>query len=267
MGQVAGRFTRVEPRRRMRKLVLGLLSDLPRKNCWTIAEWAGETTPGGMQHLLGRAKWDADQVRDDVRGYVVEHLGGGQQHLVHLALDQREGGPATTGQVGEREAADQQGPLVDLAGEQRAESVVAAQPPGEDDGDDQLGRLGGERGQPLHQQEAVDAERGAGVNQGGGEGLGAGEDHAGHDREDQHGGGPAAASRQGGQPGRDADEFLLVVLAAAADPEEVVAVPGDQDGREQPGDLPGQRHHEGQQGGRAEGISAAPVGTAVRGDF
>jgi SRSO17 transposase len=55
-------------------LVLGLLSDLPRKNCWSIAEWAGETSPDGMQHLLGRAKWDADAVRDDVREYVLEHL-------------------------------------------------------------------------------------------------------------------------------------------------------------------------------------------------
>ncbi|MFH8661158.1 IS701 family transposase [Streptomyces afghaniensis] len=43
--------------------MLGLLSDLPRKNCWTIAEWAGEATPDGMQHLLGRAKWEAEQVR------------------------------------------------------------------------------------------------------------------------------------------------------------------------------------------------------------
>ena len=40
MSRIAGRFTRVEPRRRARQLVLGLLSDLPRKNCWTIAEWA-----------------------------------------------------------------------------------------------------------------------------------------------------------------------------------------------------------------------------------
>jgi SRSO17 transposase len=63
-------------------LVLGLLSDLPRKNCWTIAEWSGEATPDGMQHLLGRAKWDADQVRDDVRGYVVEHLHDDQAVLV-----------------------------------------------------------------------------------------------------------------------------------------------------------------------------------------
>lgn len=74
LGRIAGRFARVEPRRRAARLVPGLLADLPRKNCWTIAERAGETTPDGMQHLLGRAKWDADQVRDDVCGYVVEHL-------------------------------------------------------------------------------------------------------------------------------------------------------------------------------------------------
>ncbi|WP_411069985.1 IS701 family transposase [Streptomyces sp. cmx-4-25] len=74
MSRIAGRFTRVEPQRRVRDLVPGLLSDLPRKNCWSIAEWAGEATPDGMQHLLGRAKWDADAVRDDVREYVLEHL-------------------------------------------------------------------------------------------------------------------------------------------------------------------------------------------------
>jgi DDE superfamily endonuclease len=55
--------------------VLGLLAELPRKNCWTIAEHAGDRTPDGMQHLLSRARWDADGVRDDVRSYVVEELG------------------------------------------------------------------------------------------------------------------------------------------------------------------------------------------------
>ena len=54
--------------------MLGLLSDLPRKNCWSIAEWAGQTRPDGMQHLLGWARWDADAVRDYMRTYVVEHL-------------------------------------------------------------------------------------------------------------------------------------------------------------------------------------------------
>jgi len=74
LGRVAGRFTRVEPRRRVRAFVAGLLAELPRKNCWTIAEHAGEASPDGMQHLLARAVWDADAVRDDVRGYVVEQL-------------------------------------------------------------------------------------------------------------------------------------------------------------------------------------------------
>ena len=75
MRLIAGRFGRVEPRRRARAFVLGLLSGLRRKNCWTIAEHAGDATPDGMQHLLAGAVWDADAVRDDVRGYVVEHLG------------------------------------------------------------------------------------------------------------------------------------------------------------------------------------------------
>jgi SRSO17 transposase len=75
LGRVAGRFPRVEPRRRARAFVLGLLADLPRKNCWTIAEHAGDPSPDGMQHLLARAAWDHDGVRDDLRAYLVEHLG------------------------------------------------------------------------------------------------------------------------------------------------------------------------------------------------
>ena len=74
MNRIADRFARVEPRRRAGRVVQGLLADLPRKNCWTIAEWAGEATPHAMQHLLSRASWDADGVRDDVCDYVVEHL-------------------------------------------------------------------------------------------------------------------------------------------------------------------------------------------------
>jgi SRSO17 transposase len=40
-----------------------------------LAEQAGEATPDGMQRLLATADWDADAVRDDLRAYVVEHLG------------------------------------------------------------------------------------------------------------------------------------------------------------------------------------------------
>src|SRR6266498_3035823 len=75
LGRVAGRFGRADLRWRARAFVGGLLAELPRKNCWTIAEHAGDATPDGMQHLLARAVWDHDAVRDDVRGYVVEHLG------------------------------------------------------------------------------------------------------------------------------------------------------------------------------------------------
>jgi SRSO17 transposase len=82
MGRIAGRFARVEPRRRARALVLGLLSGLRRKNCWTIAELAGDATPDGMHHLLAAARWDADAVRDDLRGYVIEHLGSADAVLV-----------------------------------------------------------------------------------------------------------------------------------------------------------------------------------------
>jgi SRSO17 transposase len=73
--QVAGRFLRAEPRRRARAYVRGLLAPLAGKNGWTLAEVAGDATRDGMQRLLNSAHWDTDGVRDDVRGYVVEHLG------------------------------------------------------------------------------------------------------------------------------------------------------------------------------------------------
>lgn len=97
LGQVAGRFGRVEPRWRARAFVLGLLADLPRKNCWTLAEHAGDATPDGMQHLLGRAVWDHDGVRDDVREYVVEHLSDPGAVLVVDETGDLKKGTATVG--------------------------------------------------------------------------------------------------------------------------------------------------------------------------
>jgi len=75
MARVAHRFGRVEPRRRARSYIVGLLSPVSGKNSWTIAETAGEPTPDGMQRLLNEAVWDADGLRDDLRDYVAEHLG------------------------------------------------------------------------------------------------------------------------------------------------------------------------------------------------
>jgi len=57
MGRIAGRFARVEPRRRARRFVEGLLSGLGRVNCWTVAEQVGDGSPDGMQRRLARACW------------------------------------------------------------------------------------------------------------------------------------------------------------------------------------------------------------------
>ncbi|GAA1578091.1 IS701 family transposase [Dactylosporangium maewongense] len=72
---IAGRFGRVEPRRQARLFLLGLLSDVDTRSCWQLAEHAGDVSPHAMQRLLGEMVWDADRVRDDVRGYAVAALG------------------------------------------------------------------------------------------------------------------------------------------------------------------------------------------------
>jgi SRSO17 transposase len=79
---VAARFPRVEPRRRARAYVRGLLAPLASKNGWTLAEAAGDATPDGMQRLLNRAAWDSGGVRDDIRAYAVRHLGAADGVLV-----------------------------------------------------------------------------------------------------------------------------------------------------------------------------------------
>ncbi len=73
--RIAPRFTRYEPLRHAGELMAGMVSGLDRKNCWTIAEHRGNDTPDGLQHLLARAKWNADAVRDDLRDYVVDAFG------------------------------------------------------------------------------------------------------------------------------------------------------------------------------------------------
>jgi SRSO17 transposase len=88
MGRIAARFSRVEPRRHARDLVTGLLAGLGRANCWTIAEHVGHAGPGGLQHLLAAARWDADAVRDDLRGYVVDHLAPPDAAQAVLVVDE-----------------------------------------------------------------------------------------------------------------------------------------------------------------------------------
>src|SRR5215212_4427706 len=74
-GRIALRFARPEVRARAGKFLTGLLDPLERRNGWQLAEALGEHSPDGVQRLLRTARWDAEAVRDDLRAYVVEHLG------------------------------------------------------------------------------------------------------------------------------------------------------------------------------------------------
>jgi len=80
--RIAPRFGRAEPRRRALAYLRGLLAPLERKNGRQLAEAAGDATPDGVQDFLSRMRWDADAVRDDLRAYVVEHLGDPEAVLV-----------------------------------------------------------------------------------------------------------------------------------------------------------------------------------------
>jgi SRSO17 transposase len=81
-GRIAHRFRRAEVRERARRYLAGLLERVERKNGWQLAERLGERHPRGVQRLLDAAQWDADAVRDDLRAYVVEHLGDERGVLV-----------------------------------------------------------------------------------------------------------------------------------------------------------------------------------------
>jgi SRSO17 transposase len=80
--QIGRHFARSEARDRVNAYLRGLLSPIERKNSWQLAEALGDDAPYGIQHLMGRAQWDADAVRDDLREYVVEHLGEKEAVLV-----------------------------------------------------------------------------------------------------------------------------------------------------------------------------------------
>jgi SRSO17 transposase len=80
--RISHHFARSEPRQRTLAYLKGLLGNVERKNGWQLAEYGGDSTPDGIQRLLNSYDWDADQVRDDLRNYVVEHLHDDQSVLV-----------------------------------------------------------------------------------------------------------------------------------------------------------------------------------------
>jgi SRSO17 transposase len=72
--RIGSLFARSEARARAVDYLAGLLSPAERKNSWQLAEVSGHATPYGFQHLLGRADWDPDALRDRLRTYVTDYL-------------------------------------------------------------------------------------------------------------------------------------------------------------------------------------------------
>ncbi len=82
VARIGPRFARSEARAHAAAYLRGLLGRAERKNSWQLAEAVGDASPYGLQQFLYRATWDPDAVRDDLRAYVVAHLGDAQGILV-----------------------------------------------------------------------------------------------------------------------------------------------------------------------------------------
>src|SRR3712207_9099970 len=67
-------FGRREVRETAGAFVDGLLAGVERKTGWLLSEAAGVERPYRMQSLLGRSRWDADDLRDVIRAYAIEAL-------------------------------------------------------------------------------------------------------------------------------------------------------------------------------------------------
>ena len=72
--RLAPHFARPEVRAHALLYLQAILSEIPRKNGWQIAEFARQARPYGMQRLLSRAVWDEEAVRDELRTLVCQTL-------------------------------------------------------------------------------------------------------------------------------------------------------------------------------------------------
>jgi len=88
LGRVGAVFARREPRLQAGKYVRALTAEVPRKNGWQIAEWAGDATPDKTQRLLNHAVWDEHAAMGVVAGFVAQHLGSGDDPLAVVVLDE-----------------------------------------------------------------------------------------------------------------------------------------------------------------------------------
>src|ERR1700680_1546700 len=72
--RLAPYFARPEPRQHTLLYLQAIISEIPRKNSWQIAEHAKQARPYGMQRLLSRAIWDEEGVRNELRAFILQTL-------------------------------------------------------------------------------------------------------------------------------------------------------------------------------------------------
>jgi hypothetical protein len=77
LGRLRSCFARTEPWLQAGRYIGALVSGLPRRNGWTIAEQAGDKTPDRTQRLLNRAVWDTFAAMSEVGRFAVAGAGGG----------------------------------------------------------------------------------------------------------------------------------------------------------------------------------------------
>src|SRR5580693_3072097 len=74
MGSLRSCFARTQTWLQARKYVSALASELPSRNGWSIAEYAGDRSPDCVQRLLNRASWDQMAAMSQVRRHAVAGL-------------------------------------------------------------------------------------------------------------------------------------------------------------------------------------------------
>jgi hypothetical protein len=74
MGLIRACFARTQTWLQAGKYLNALVSDLPSRNGWTVAEQSGDLSPDETQRLLNRASWDEAAAMSQVRRYAAAGL-------------------------------------------------------------------------------------------------------------------------------------------------------------------------------------------------
>ena len=211
----------------------------------------GREQLGQEEHQQGRRLAQA-QAQVQQQGHGKDGLAGREEDLLELVRVQVDGGGAAGRHgVDTGDHAHQQGPLVELGGQQAAQGQTGVAAEGEHQGHDEFRRFGSDGRQPLHQQELVDAQDLAAGHQAFAEGFGVEQDHQGREQEQTGHGAHAGGTRELGQGGRRAFG-LFFLTGTAGDDAHVAHIDAQEDHAVEQGQGALERDQQGIEGGHAQ---------------